>query len=68
LSTGEYIKIQLERRGPGRGGERKVLCQVAVRKLEYSGVSVAWFLGMTTSSVNRMARLEEMMELDLRDK
>jgi len=29
---------------------------------------VARFLGMMTSSVNRMARLEEMAELDERDK
>ena len=43
---------------------RKVFCQVAVRKLGYTGASVARFLGMTTSSVNRMARLEEMTELD----
>ena len=32
------------------------------------GGEVARFLGMTTSSVNRMARLEEMAELDERDK
>ena len=47
---------------------RKVFCQVAVRKLEYTGASVARFLGMTTSSVNRMAILEEMTELDAWDK
>jgi len=32
------------------------------------GASAARFLGMTTSSVNRMARLEEMTELDAWDK
>jgi REP element-mobilizing transposase RayT len=47
---------------------RKVFCQVAVRKLGYTGASVARFLGMTTSSVNRMARLEEMPGLDAWDK
>jgi chromosomal replication initiation ATPase DnaA len=47
---------------------RKVFCQVAVRKLGYTGASVARFLGMTTSSVNRMARLEEMTELAAWDK
>ena len=47
---------------------RKVFCQVAVRKLGYTGASVARFLGMTTSSVNRMARLEEMTELDAWEK
>ena len=48
--------------------ERKVFCQVAVRKLGYTGASAARFLGMTTSSVNRMARLKEMTELDAWDK
>ena len=43
---------------------RKVFCQVAVRKLGYTGASAARFLGMTTSSVNRMARMEEMTEMD----
>jgi len=32
------------------------------------GASAARFLGMTTSSVNRMARLKEMTELDAWDK
>jgi len=39
-----------------------------VRKLGYTGASVARFLGMTTSSVNRMARPEDIMELDGWDK
>jgi putative transposase len=47
---------------------RKIFCQVAVRKLGYTGASVARFLGMTTPSVNRMARLEEMTDLDDWDK
>ena len=47
---------------------RTILSQVAIRKLGYTGASVARFLGMTTSSVNRMARLEEMTELDTWDK
>jgi hypothetical protein len=50
-------------RGPVVKG-RKILCQMGARKLGYTGASVARFLGMTTSSVNRMARLEEMAELD----
>ena len=49
-------------------GEEGYLCQVAVRKVGYTGASGARFLGMTTSSVNRMARLEEMTELDAWDK
>ena len=55
-----------DRRGPVvRGG---IFCQVAVRRLGYTGASAARFLGMTTSSVNRMARLKEMTELDAWDK
>ncbi len=49
-------------------GGGKVFCQVAVRKLGYTGASVARFLGMTTSLVNRMARLEEMTEFDAWDR
>jgi hypothetical protein len=36
----------------------------AVRKLGYTGALAARFLAMTTLSVNWMARLEEMTELD----
>ena len=39
-----------------------------VRKLGYTGALVARFLGMMTSSVNRMGRTEEMTELDEWDK
>jgi hypothetical protein len=35
-----------------------------VRKLGFTGALVARFLTMTTASVNRMARPEEMTELD----
>ena len=38
-------------RGPVVKG-RKILCQMGVRKLGYTGASVARFLGMTTSLVN----------------
>jgi hypothetical protein len=61
LEEGE-LKGRGRREAVVRG--RKVFCQVAVRKLGYAGASVARFLGMTTSSVNRMARLEEMTELE----
>ena len=39
-----------------------------VRKLGYTRASVARFLEMTTASVKRMARPEEMTELDGWDK
>ena len=50
-----------------RGGDRKqdavrarkILFQVAVKRLAYSGAAVARFLGVTTSLVNRMASAEE---------
>jgi hypothetical protein len=57
----EELKGRSRREPVVRG--RKVFCQVAVRELGYTGASVARFLGMTTSSVNRMARPEEMGEL-----
>ena len=57
-----------DRRGPVVRAGEKILCQVAVRKLGYTGASVARFLGMTTSSVNRMASLEEMTEFDAWEK
>ena len=59
---GEEEMMGRSRREPVVRG-RKIFCQVAVRKLGYTGASVARFLGMTTSSVNRMAGLEEMTEL-----
>jgi len=41
---------------------RRLFCQVAVRKLGHSGAAVARFLGVTTSSVNRLAASEELPE------
>ena len=38
---------------------RKIFCQLAVKKLGYSGAEVARFLGITTSAVNRVANTEE---------
>lgn len=38
---------------------RKIFCQLAVGKLGYPGAEVARFLGVTTSSVNRLAVAEE---------
>ncbi|MDY6973018.1 MAG: hypothetical protein SV775_11900 [Thermodesulfobacteriota bacterium] len=33
---------------------RKIFCQIAVRKMGYSGADVGRFLGITTSEVNRL--------------
>ena len=38
---------------------RKLFCQLAIGKLGYPGAEVARFLGVTTSSVNRLAVSEE---------
>lgn len=42
---------------------RKVLSQIAVRKMGYSGAEVARFLGITTSAANRLAGQEELPEV-----
>ena len=42
---------------------RRVFCQVAVQGMGYSGAGVARFLGVTTSSVNRLAVSEELPEV-----
>jgi len=43
---------------------RRLFCQVAVRKMGYSGADVARFLGMTTSAANRLASSETVPELE----
>jgi len=42
---------------------RRLFCQLAVRGMGYSGAAVARFLGVTTSSVNRLAASEELPEV-----
>ena len=37
---------------------RRLLCQIAVKRLLFTGASVARFLGVSTSLVNRMANME----------
>jgi REP element-mobilizing transposase RayT len=39
---------------------RRLFCQVAVKGMGYAGAAVARFLGVTTSSVNRLAVSEEL--------
>jgi putative transposase len=43
---------------------RRLLCQIALKKLGYSGASVARFLGVSTSLVNRMANAQATVDLD----
>jgi putative transposase len=42
---------------------RRILCQLAVRKMGYPGAEVARFLGVTTSAVNRSVVSEEVSDL-----
>jgi hypothetical protein len=42
---------------------RRIFCQLAVGKMGYPGAEVARFLGVTTSSVNRLAVSEETSDL-----
>jgi hypothetical protein len=42
---------------------RRLFCQLAIRKMGYPGAEVARFLGVTTSSVNRLAVSEEVSDL-----
>ena len=61
ISTGEGIEEAALRSG-NRSMEvvrsRKIFCQIAVKKLGYSGAEVARYLGVTTSAVNRIANAE----------
>jgi len=42
---------------------RRIFCQLAVGKMGYPGAKVARFLGVTTSSVNRLAATEQTPDL-----
>ena len=42
---------------------RRMFCQLAVGKMGYPGAEVARYLGVTTSSVNRLAVSEEVVNL-----
>jgi len=41
---------------------RKIFCQIAAKKMGYSGADIARFLGITTSAVNRLAVSDELPE------
>jgi hypothetical protein len=42
---------------------RRLFCQIAVKGMGYAGAEVARFLGVTTSSVNRLAASEDLPEV-----
>jgi chromosomal replication initiation ATPase DnaA len=61
VSKRERVEAQKVRGGDRRRsvvGARKVFCQLAVKRIGYSGAAVARFLGVTTSLVNRYASSE----------
>jgi len=43
---------------------RRIFCQIAVKKMGYSGADVARFLGINTSAVNRLAVSDELPEVE----
>jgi len=43
---------------------RRIFCQIAVKKMGYSGADVARFLGITTSAVNRLAVSDELPDVE----
>jgi REP element-mobilizing transposase RayT len=59
ISAGEGVVESAARSGSKQRDvvkARRLLSQIAVRKLGYSGAEVARFLGISTSAVNRLAR------------
>ena len=67
ISKRDGVEEEKVRGGDRRGsvvGVRKLFCQIAVRRLGYSGAAVARFLGVTTSLVNRYASSKEVGNLD----
>jgi len=43
---------------------RRLFCQIAVKRMGYSGADVARFLGITTSAVNRLAVSDQLPEIE----
>ena len=43
---------------------RRIFCQIAVKKMGYSGAEIARFIGITTSAVNRLAVSDEVSDFD----
>jgi hypothetical protein len=67
ISKKEGVEQQKVRGGDQRRSvvsARKVFCKLAVKRMGYSGASVARFLGVTTSLVNWYASSEQVGNLD----
>jgi putative transposase len=66
ITAGQGIperELRSGRRQPAVVRARRLFCQVAVQGMGHSGAGVARFLGVTTSSVNRLAASEELPEV-----
>lgn len=55
------LRSGIRKRGVARA--RKLFCQLAIGRMGYPGAEVARFLGVTTSSVNRLVVSEEVSDL-----
>lgn len=67
ICEGEGIETEELRSGLRKRGvvkARRIFCQIAIRKMGYSGANVARFLGISTSAVNRLAVSEELPEAE----
>jgi len=66
IVAGEKLKEEdIRSGGRGRGvvKARRIFCQLAVRRMGYSGAEVARYLGVTASAVNRLATSGKKAEL-----
>ncbi|MGD0916417.1 MAG: hypothetical protein ABSB22_08165, partial [Thermodesulfobacteriota bacterium] len=59
----EEMKLRSGKRKREVVRARKLFCQLAVGKMNYPGAEVARYLGVTTSSVNRLAVSDEVADL-----
>ena len=67
IGKGEGIEVMELRSGLRKRSvvkTRRIFCQIAVKKMGYSGADVARFLGITTSAVNRLAVSDELPEIE----
>ena len=67
VAVGEGVEALAVRSGVRKRNvvqARKVLCQIAVRRMGYSGAEVARLLGLTTSAVNRLVSQDEVPEVE----
>ena len=59
----EEMELRSGKRKRDVARARRVFCQLAIGKMGYRGAEVARFLGVTTSSVNRLAVSEKAANL-----